>query len=64
MKLSRNILNLRLGWTEIQTEDDCSALTRPRVEKLSWNRNDKISTRSIPLDCRGQRMTHEKNTLN
>lgn len=28
------------------------ALTLPRVEKLSWNRNDRISTRSIPLDCK------------
>lgn len=26
-------------------------LTLPRVEKLSWNRKERISTRSIPLDC-------------
>lgn len=30
------------------------APTLPRVEKLSWNRKDRISTRSIPLDCKRQ----------
>lgn len=27
-----------------------AALTLPRVEKLSWNKKERISTRSIPLD--------------
>lgn len=31
-----------------------AALTLPRVEKLSWNKKERISTRSIPLDYKGE----------
>jgi len=33
-----------------------AVLTLPRVEKLSWNKKERISTRSIPLDYEGERL--------
>lgn len=37
-----------------------AALTLPRVEKLSWNKKERISTRSIPLDYEGEDQTVNK----
>lgn len=43
--------------TRLRNKQD-SVLTLPNVEKLSWNKNDKISTRSIPLVCNTSHMTY------
>ncbi len=37
-----------------------ATLTLPRVEKLSWNKKERISTRSIPLDYEGEDQTVNK----
>ncbi len=37
-----------------------AALTLPRVEKLNWNKKERISTRSIPLDYEGEDQTVNK----